>query len=59
MIANYLKELASDLHSYYNEYKFLIDDEAVKLARLSLISATRQVLRNGLGLLGVEAKERM
>jgi arginyl-tRNA synthetase len=40
VIANYLKELASDLHSYYNEYKFLIDDEAVKLARLSLISAT-------------------
>lgn len=59
VIANYLKELASDLHSYYNEYKFLIDDEAVKLARLSLISATRQVLRNGLDLLGVEAKERM
>jgi len=59
VIANYLKELASDLHSYYNEYKFLIDDEAVKLARLSLISATRQVLKNGLDLLGVAAKERM
>ena len=59
VIANYLKELASDLHSYYNEYKFLIDDEAVKLARLSLISATQQVLKNGLYLLGVEAKERM
>jgi arginyl-tRNA synthetase len=59
VIANYLKELASDLHSYYNEYKFLIDDEAVKLARLSLISATQQVLKNGLDLLGVEAKERM
>jgi len=59
VVANYLKELASDLHSYYNEYKFLIDDEAVKLARLSLISATQQVLKNGLGLLGVAAKERM
>ena len=59
LIANYLKELASDLHSYYNEYKFLIDDEAVKLARLGLISATQQVLKNGLDLLGVEAKERM
>ncbi len=59
VIANYLKELASDLHSYYNEYKFLIDDEAVKLARLSLISATQQVLKNGLDLLGVEAKKRM
>jgi arginyl-tRNA synthetase len=58
-IANYLKELASDLHSYYNEYKFLIDDEAVKLARLSLISATQQVLQNGLDLLGVSAPEKM
>ena len=58
-IANYLRDLASDLHSYYNEYKFLIDDEAVKLARLSLISATQQVLRNGLDLLGVSAPEKM
>ena len=58
-IANYLKDLASDLHSYYNEYKFLIDDEAVKLARLSLISATQQVLSNGLDLLGVSAPEKM
>lgn len=58
-IANYLKELASDLHSYYNEYKFLIDDEALKLARLSLIRATQQVLKNGLDLLGVEAREKM
>ena len=59
VIANYLKDLASDLHSYYNEYKFLIDDETVKLARLSLISATQQVLKNGLGLLGVSAPEKM
>jgi arginyl-tRNA synthetase len=58
-IANYLKELASDLHSYYNEYKFLIDDEAVKIARLSLISATQQVLQNGLDLLGVGAPSKM
>jgi arginyl-tRNA synthetase len=58
-VANYLKDLASDLHSYYNEYKFLIDDETVKLARLSLISATQQVLKNGLGLLGVSAPEKM
>lgn len=59
MVANYLKDLASDLHSYYNAEKFLIDDEACKLARLALISATRQVLRNGLGLLGVSAPEKM
>lgn len=59
VIANYLKDLASDLHSYYNEYKFLIEDETVKMARLSLIYATQQVLKNGLDLLGVTAKERM
>jgi arginyl-tRNA synthetase len=59
VIANYLKELASDLHSYYNEYKFLIENEAVKLARLSLILATQQVLKNGLELLGVSAPTRM
>ncbi|MDZ4142882.1 MAG: arginine--tRNA ligase [Methylotenera sp.] len=58
-IANYLKELASDLHSYYNEYKFLIDDEAVKIARLCLIGATQQVLKNGLDLLGVSAPDKM
>jgi len=59
VIANYLKELASDLHSYYNEYKFLIEDETVKIARLSLISATQQVLKNGLDLLGVSAPNKM
>ncbi|MEQ1766142.1 MAG: arginine--tRNA ligase [Methylotenera sp.] len=59
VLANYLKDLASDLHSYYNEYKFLIDDETVKLGRLSLIYATRHVLKNGLDLLGVSAPEKM
>jgi arginyl-tRNA synthetase len=59
VIANYLKELAGDLHSYYNEYKFLIEDETVKIARLSLIYATQQVLKNGLFLLGVSAPEKM
>jgi len=59
MIANYLKDLASDLHSYYNDSKFLVDDEPTKLARLALIAATRQVLRNGLALLGLSAPEKM
>ncbi|WP_019880745.1 MULTISPECIES: arginine--tRNA ligase [unclassified Methylophilus] len=59
MVANYLKELASALHSYYNDTKFLVDDEQVKLARLALITATRTVLRNGLALLGVGAPEKM
>ncbi len=58
-IANYLKECAADLHSYYNDTKFLVDDVQTKLARLALIAATRQVLKNGLHLLGVSAPHKM
>jgi len=58
-IANYLKDCAADLHSYYNDTKFLVDDEPTKLARLALISATKQVLKNGLDLLGVSAPLKM
>jgi arginyl-tRNA synthetase len=59
MIAYYLKDLAGDLHTYYNAEKFLVEDEGLRLARLALISATRQVLANGLTLLGVKAPEKM
>ncbi len=59
LIAFYLKELAADFHSYYNASRFLVDDEAVKLARLALIAAVAQVIRNGLALLGVSAPEQM
>jgi len=59
LIAFYLKELAADFHSYYNAARFLVEDEAVRLARLALIVATAQVMRNGLGLLGVSAPENM
>ncbi|MEO8385007.1 MAG: DALR anticodon-binding domain-containing protein, partial [Betaproteobacteria bacterium] len=55
----YLGELAAKLHSYYNAEKFLVDDEKLKLARLSLILATRQVLKNGLAVVGVSAPEKM
>jgi arginyl-tRNA synthetase len=58
-IAYYLKDLAGDLHTYYNAEKFLVPDESLKLARLSLITATRQVLSNGLAILGVSAPEKM
>ena len=59
MIANYLKECASELHSYYNDTKFLVDDTSTKLARMALITATRHVLKNGLHLLGVSAPSKM
>lgn len=59
MIANYLRELAADLHSYYNAEQFLVADEGLKLARLALVHATQRVLKNGLHLLGVSAPEKM
>ena len=58
-LAYYLKDLASDFHSYYNAEQVLVDDEAIRLARLALISATLQVIQNGLALLGVSAPEKM
>jgi arginyl-tRNA synthetase len=58
-IAVYLKDLAADFHSYYNASRFLVEDETVKLARLALIAATAQVMKNGLALLGVGAPESM
>ena len=58
-IANYLKDCAADLHSYYNDTKFLVENENEKLARLCLIRATQMVLKNGLDLLGVNAPEKM
>ncbi len=59
LLCNYLGDLAASLHSYYNAEKFLVDDESLKLARLGLITATRQVLQTGLTLLGVHAPEKM
>lgn len=58
-VAFYLRDLSGDLHSYYNAERVLVDDEATKLARLALLQATRQVLRNGLALIGVSAPSRM
>jgi len=59
-VAFYLRELAGELHSYYFAHKWLLDDdEPTKLARLALAAAVRQVLRNGLALIGVSAPEKM
>ncbi len=55
----YLRELAACYHSYYDAERILVDDEPVKLARLALVAATAQVLRNGLAMLGVSAPEKM
>ncbi len=58
-MTHYLRDLANDFHTYYNAHKFLIDDTDLRDARMKLILATRQVLRNGLNLLGVSAPEKM
>jgi arginyl-tRNA synthetase len=58
-VAFYLRELAASYHSYYDAERILVDDEQVKLARLGLVAATRQVLHNGLKVLGVDAPAKM
>ncbi|HVR48983.1 MAG TPA: arginine--tRNA ligase [Pseudorhodoferax sp.] len=58
-VSFYLRELASSYHSYYDAERILVDDEAVRTARVALVAATAQVLRNGLAQLGVSAPEKM
>ena len=58
-VAFYLRDLAGELHSYYNAERVLVDDLPTRMARLALLLATRQVLRNGLALIGVSAPARM
>ncbi|GJG96094.1 arginine--tRNA ligase [Cupriavidus pauculus] len=58
-VAFYLRDLAGDFHAFYNADRVLVDDEAVKRARLALLAATRQVLKNGLAVIGVSAPQRM
>ena len=58
-LVHYLRELANDFHTYYNAHQFLVDDSDVRNARLTLNLAVRQVLANGLKLLGVSAPESM
>ncbi len=59
IVVNYLRELANHFHSWYNAHKFLIDDVEVRDARIALAFATRQVIKNGLILMGVSAPEKM
>ncbi|MCG7201342.1 arginine--tRNA ligase [Marinobacter pelagius] len=58
-VAHYLRELAGLFHTYYNAHKVLIEDTALRDARVSLYLAVRQVIENGLNLLGVSAPEEM
>jgi arginyl-tRNA synthetase len=59
LLTFYLREVADALHKWYGACPFLVEEDALRHARLALAAATAQVLRNGLGLLGVAAPERM
>jgi len=59
LLAQYLREVATDFHTWYDTHQFLVDDKDLRDARLTLSRATQQVLRNGLALLGVSAPDSM
>ena len=59
LLVHYLRDLANDFHTYYNAHAFIVDDANLRDARLYLISATRRVIANGLGILGVSAPDKM
>jgi len=59
MLVHYLREIATEFHAYYNAHQFLVADAALRDARLVLIRGVRQVICNGLALLGVSAPEAM
>jgi arginyl-tRNA synthetase len=58
-LVHYLRDVANDFHTYYNAHQFLVDDAELRDARVTLVQGMRQVVRNGLGLLGVSAPEAM
>ncbi|MEN8213898.1 MAG: arginine--tRNA ligase [Pseudomonadota bacterium] len=58
-LCHYLRDLANDFHTYYNAHPFLVENDALRDARIKLVLAVRHVLKNGLGLLGVSAPESM
>ena len=58
-IGFYLHDVANVFHSYYNSHQFLVEDDRIRQARIALILAAKQVIRNGLKILGVSAPEKM
>jgi len=59
LLTNYLRDLATDFHSYYNAHQFIVEDKNLRDARLSLVSAVKQILINGFNLLGITAPTSM
>ena len=59
LLIHYLRDLAHEFHTYYNAHQFLVEDAAVRNARLNLVCAIKQVLANGLNLLNINTPESM
>ncbi|MCO6414540.1 MAG: arginine--tRNA ligase [Thiogranum sp.] len=59
LMAHFLRDVANELHTYYNAHQFLVEDAALRNARLNLVMATRQIIANGLKVLGVSAPDSM
>ena len=59
LLTHYMRDLAADFHAYYNAHQFIVDEAALRDARLTLVTATRQVLLNGFRLLGITSPESM
>ena len=58
-LSNYLRDLATEFHAYYNAHRMLVDDDAVRNARIALVTAVRQIIANGLAILGIQAPMEM
>jgi arginyl-tRNA synthetase len=58
-LVHYLRDLANEFHTYYNAHTFIVEDDALRNARLALITATRTVIASGLAIIGVSAPESM
>jgi len=59
LLAHYLMDLARDFHTYYNAHHFIVDDIELSQARLTLVAAVKQVITNGLTVMGVSSPETM
>lgn len=58
-LVHYLRDVANDFHAYYNAHMFLVDDAALRNARLALITATQTIIASGLSIIGVSAPDAM
>ena len=58
-LVHYLRDLANEFHTYYNAHTFIVDDENLRDARLTLVAATRTIIASGLDILGVSAPDAM